>query len=176
MTIEQIIERCKRDAAIAGLDFNIPVTINGRLQKALGKCLYSREVDYSQDPPRFSIIPNKIEISKNLFENCTDKSIIDVVDHEMCHYIATTITHRKQGHNAIFKKYCAMIGTKNDGMYDYTVEYKPNAGPHYKFDLYCSCCGQRVGGRHRRCQIVDHPENYLTRCCNAKVKVVQNFA
>lgn len=175
MTLEQIVERCKRDSAIAGIEFTIPVSINNRLKTTLGRCMYKRIVDYSQDSPRYSMIPTKIEISKKLFENGTDKSIIDVVDHEVCHYIATAITHQNHGHDAVFKRYCAMIGTQNDGMYDYTVEYKKDAEPQYKFDLYCSCCGKRLGGRHRHCALVDHPENYMTKCCSATIKVVQNF-
>lgn len=175
MTIEQVIERCKRDAAIAGVKFDIPVTLNSRFKTTLGRCIYKRIVSDSQDFPNYSIIPTKIEISEKLIKNCTDKSIIDVVDHEMCHYIATTITHQRHGHDTVFKKYCAMIGTDNNGMYDRNVEYKPNSEPHFKFDLYCSCCGKKIGGRHRHCQLVDHAENYSTRCCHSPIKVVQNF-
>ena len=42
----------------------------------------------------------------------------------------------------------------------------------YKYILFCSECGDMVGGRHRKSKIVKNPEqtNYVSPCCRATIE------
>ena len=66
-TVERITELCKEYCGRCGIKFNSPVVINGRLTRTLGRCFYEK---YG-----LNWEPIKIEISRQLLETATDKSI-----------------------------------------------------------------------------------------------------
>lgn len=164
MTIEQAKEICENLSALASDTFNIPVLVNGRLTRSLGRCISQRV--------NGKVTPTKIEISQQLLETATYESIKSVVEHEWVHYYVTKITGEKHGHDAVFKHYCSKFGVTNDGCsteVERTVEVKS------KYEIFCRNCGALCGKRSRACQLTKFPHNYSCGSCNGPLMVIQNF-
>ena len=162
MDINTIQAICVNKMQEMGFDFsNVPIIANGRLRTTLGRCFHhDRSV-------------TKLEFSKDFIENNSDDKVMEVVLHELGHALVTLQTGENHGHDAIFKQACHRLGTFNDGWrVDFDVEsgYKPRPA---KYKLYCSYCNKWAGDRTRRCKVVDHPDWYRSRCCNAPIKVVK---
>jgi len=166
-TIEKITELCTEYCGKAGIKFNSPVVINGRLTRTLGRCFYERKGEVWN--------PVKIEISRQLLETSTDESIEAVIAHECAHYVTCAITHENHGHDATFKYYCVIIGTNNNMTHYDNLERTKKNEDIYKYTMYCSKCDKFVGGRSRTCAVIKNPENYYTKCCNAALKVIKNW-
>ncbi len=105
-TVERITELCVEYCDRCNIKFNSPVVINGRLTRTLGRCFYEGHGSVWN--------PVKIEISRQLLETATDKSIEAVIAHECAHYVSCAITHENHGHDSTFRFYCEKIGTTND--------------------------------------------------------------
>lgn len=166
-TVEKITELCIDYCGRCGVEFNSPVVINGRLTTTLGRCIYRKTNSLWN--------PTKIEISKHLLETATDDSIKDVIAHECAHYVTCAITHEDHCHDATFRFYCDMIGTTNDTAVCNNLELiKPNEEV-YKYTLYCEECGRFLGGKSRACKMTMNPRSYISKCCGANLKVLQNW-
>jgi len=166
-TIERITELCIQYCRKADVEFNSPVIINNRLTRTLGRCFYMCIDDIWH--------PTRIEISRQLLETATDESIEAVIAHECAHYVTCALTHENHGHDSTFRFYCAKIGTNNTmTCYDDIQRTKSNE-EIYKYTLYCSRCGKFIGGRSRACRITKEPWNFITKCCNTEIKVIQNW-
>lgn len=166
-TIERITELCIDYCGRCGVEFNSPVVINGRLTKTLGRCFYIRTGEVWN--------PSKIEISRQLLETSTDESIEEVIAHECAHYVTAALTHENHGHDATFKKYCALIGTTNDTTVYHDLERSVPVDECYKYTVYCKECGKFVAGRSRACRITKEPWNFFSNCCNGELEVKQNW-
>lgn len=166
-TVERITELCVEYCGRCGVEFNSPVVINSRLTTTLGRCTYRKSNSLWN--------PTKIEISKRLLETSTDHSIEEVIAHECAHYVTCAITHEDHGHDVIFRFYCDMIGTTNSSTtYDNLERVRPNE-EIYKYTLYCSECGRFLTGKSRACKMTMNPRSYITKCCGASLKVLQNW-
>lgn len=166
-TIEKITELCIEYCGRADVKFNSPVIINSRLTRTLGRCFYQCNGTIWN--------PIKIEISKQLLETSTDESIIAVIAHECAHYVTCALTHTKHGHDSTFRFYCEKIGTNNSmTCYDNLKRTKSNE-EIYKYTIYCSKCGKFVGGKSRACNVTKNPQGYFSNCCDADIKIIQNW-
>jgi predicted SprT family Zn-dependent metalloprotease len=150
-TVERITEVCKRYAAKVNDDFTIPVSINSRLTKTLGRVNIYRN-GYGE------CILDSMEFSKSFLETSTDEDIEAVIGHEVAHYLVTKITHIDHQHDEYFVNMCLRIGCNN-----YTrsikVERIVPEEALYKYTIYCPNCGC-IGGKTRRCQLLKH----ITEC------------
>lgn len=166
-TIDRITELCVDYCGRCNVKFNSPIIINGRLTRTLGRCFYKRTGAVWN--------PTKIEISRQLLETASDSSIEAVIAHECAHYVTCAITHEDHGHDSTFRFYCEKIGTTNDtSVYANIERTKPNE-EIYKYTIYCSKCGKFIGGRSRACRLTKAPNTFFSKCCNAEIKVVQNW-
>ena len=148
------------------LDYaNIEVSINKRLTKTLGRCIYHQSGSY--------IYPVKLEFSAQFLETATEKCIIDVIYHEVAHALVTLETGEKHGHDAVFKAMCRKIGTNNDGV-STKVERTVSMKQIYKYFVICNQCKQTVGEYHKAGKVVQHPECYTCRC-GGSLRVVQDY-
>lgn len=132
----------------------IEVTINSRLTRTLGRCMYKREAGH--------VIPTKIEFSKLLLETASPADIDAVIKHECSHALVTLETGESHGHDSAFKKMCARVGTSNDECsmsLDLDDESK-----FYKYFVVCRKCGQTVGKYHRASKVVKNPDWYHCKC------------
>ena len=167
-TIEKITNICTEACAKCDVEFTVPVVINSRLRKTLGRC-------------HFEMInglcyPTKIEISKSLLELAEDSLIMDVILHECAHYITTASTFEKHGHDALFKHFCLKIGTNNyTPVTRMTYKNKDGHKSFYKYSVYCKKCGKLVDNRSRACEMTRHPDFYISNCCRVALRVEQNW-
>lgn len=166
-TIEEITRLCEEYCGRCGIEFNSPVSINGRLTRTLGRCFYEKKQE--------KWYPTKIEISRQLLKTATDRSIKEVIAHECAHYVVAAITHEDHGHDATFRYYCALIRTTNDTYSYENIEYTKSNDEIYKYTLYCSKCGSFLIGRSRACAVTKNPERYSSKCCYAKIRVSKNW-
>lgn len=165
MTIEQVATFMQEVARNKmNMEIDVPILVNSRLTRTLGRVTHQR-VNYAYKPI-------KIEFSKQLLETGTDESIYQVALHELAHYIATRRSGENEGHNAYFKSICAEIGCyedKTQTKVERTVEVAA------KYDIFCSCCGKKIGERSRACAITKDQTGYTSKCCNSKIHVIQNY-
>lgn len=166
-TVDKIVALCVEYCGRAGVKFDSPVIINGRLTQTLGRCFYQKNAAEWN--------PLRIEISRKLLETSTDKSIEAVIAHECAHYVTCAITHETHGHDAIFKSYCKIIGADSDTAHYEDIQRTKSNEEIYKYTLYCSKCGKFVGGRSRACKITQMPYDYFTKCCEADIRVIKNW-
>lgn len=166
-TVERIEKLCIEYCGRCNVEFTSPVVINGRLKTTLGRCFYTRTAA--------GLVGSKIEISRQLLETATEQCVLDVIAHECAHYVVTTITHENHGHDSLFKHYCEMIGTTNNTPVFHGLQRTVSHEETYKYTLYCTKCGKFVGGRHRACAVTKRPHDCRTNCCDAPIKVYQNW-
>lgn len=171
MTVEDIKEYCREAFEKAGYDFDyfgIEVSINGRLTRTLGRCLYKRDI-ITDD-----IMPTKIEISKQLLETSTLDDIISIIYHECCHALVTIETGEKHGHDAVFKTMCKKVGTKNDTCAT-KVKRTIEEDKIYKYTVYCENCGF-AGGFNRMCSTLKNIKYCeCGKCKQSKLYYKQNW-
>jgi len=85
--------------------------------------------------------------------------IIETIEHELIHVWEHQV-HGKAGHGAIFKRKADELDA-------------PRHCPQftdYTFGLFCTDCGDMIGGKYRRCKTVNQPEKYRSPCCKAELR------
>ena len=163
--INKIKERCIAICAKVGVEFKIPVSINGRLTRTLGRVQYTRNSNGY-------VTSVSMEISKQLIDTQTDEVIESVIDHECAHYLVNETTHAAHGHDEVFRMMCARIGCTNDGRT--TKEFDPTK-VLTKYTVICENCGP-IANYHRMSSTLRHLD--LCRCkkCGGhKLKLIQNY-
>lgn len=165
MTLEQATARCNEIATAAGLEIHCPIEYNGRLKSTLGRVDYRfRRSSYTK------LEPKKIEFSKSFMENASATEADQVVLHEMTHFIITTKTGTKHGHDEVFKALNLKLG--GNGRATAEID-KSEMRP--KYTVYCNECGKVVGHYFRAGKVVKHPELFLSKCCQKTLRVEQNY-
>ena len=163
-TIEKITEYCKEVCGKVNVEFSIPISINGRLTRTLGR-VHSTRVNGS-------VTPQRMEFSRQFLETSSDESIQQVIKHECAHYLVTATTHESHGHDAVFKQMCAAIGCEADKT---STEVERVVEIRDKYEVFCPNCG-KIGGFSRMCKTIQNIEHCTCRKCNsASLKVVQNW-
>lgn len=153
----------------AGCPCTVPIKLNGRLTRTLGR------VTYNRIPSSDSYIPSLVEFSKQLLETASDKSIKDVIYHEAAHYIVTSRTKEHHGHDSLFKAVCAEIGTSNDTPVT-KVERTVSSDKLYKYVVFCENCHKMIGGYQRKCATINHLSSCSCRICRkGNLKLIQNW-
>ena len=167
-SIEMIKALCIECCRKCEVEFTAEVRINGRLKAVLGRCIYEKMDEYC--------FPICLEFSKQFLETSTDQSVIDVIKHECAHYIVTKITHTNHGHDAVFKSYCAQIGTLNDtATFVPALTSETDKTTLHKYSIYCSGCGGYIDHRDRACKITKQLHLYYSHCCGKPLRVTQNW-
>ena len=141
-TEERIIAECKRISIVVNDNFDIPVIINSRIVRTLGRVY--------MDWVGGKYVPTKMEISKTLLETGTDNDILSVIQHEWVHYYVTKDTGEDHGHDRLFKAVCARIGCDNDCA-KANLESASERKAAYKYTLYCNTCKENISGYTRMC-------------------------
>lgn len=173
MTINEVRDICLKISHKYGYHLNCPINENGRLSRTLGRCCFKGGDE---------LYLEKIEFSKIFLATATDKTVIDVILHELAHAFAFfEWGWEKESHGPLFRKMCARIGAVLDApspaKAGQTLEYKDANGrsAHYKYSIYCSCCGKLIGTKSRACVTTKEPNRFKSSCCEATIKVIQNW-
>ena len=165
LTEKDLTEMCQEICTIAGYNFTIPVKINKRLTRTLGRVFWERR--------NGQVYNTLMEFSYQFLSTSTLDSIKEVVAHECAHYLVTTETHENHGHDAIFQAMCARINCTNDRTVYRSLERNISEDKVYKYFVTCEKCGI-IGRYHRAGKIVQHPESYTCKC-GGHLTVTQNF-
>ncbi len=139
-----------------GDTFDIPVSINGRLTRTLGRVIQHVNDGFC--------LSERMEFSRQFLETSTDASIKNVIAHEWAHYYATKITGEHHGHDAYFKKVCAMIGCTADKTETH-VDRIVSEEKLSKYVIYCPTCGEAIGFYSRMCPTLKHLDQCSCKRC-----------
>ena len=164
MKITTVREICYAKAQEFGFILTCPIMENTRFSTTLGRVTWNEQGKLE-----------KIEFSAALLKTATERTIMDTILHELAHAFVYLETGEIHGHDAMFRSMCHRLGTLNDGMYAKNFELTVSKEEYYKYDIYCEKCGKLVGHRSRACKVTKNPEEFLSHCCNAGIKVVQNY-
>lgn len=163
---KELTQICIEICAKVNQDFTIPVKINKRLTRTLGRVSWIRINGKVQN--------TLMEISYQLLATATLDSIKEVIAHECAHYLVNEETHENHGHDAIFKAMCNRIGCTNDGTVCHSLDREVPETQIYKYFVTCEDCGSIIGKYHRTGKIVQHPEYYTCKC-GGRLIVTKNF-
>lgn len=105
MTNKELSDFCNEISSIYGYKLDIPVKLNGRLKRTLGRVLFKR---YDK-----KCVPIRIEFSKNLIERGSFEDIKEVVLHELSHYFLMLDTGENHKHDKLWKRYAKKLGCKD---------------------------------------------------------------
>lgn len=168
MTIEEITKICENICAEAGYDFTIPVKINKRLTKTLGRVHWKRR----NNGDAYSTL---MEFSNLFLETSTENSILEIIKHECAHYLVIAETHEPHGHDKVFKSMCTRINCTADTAKYNSIKRNTPEEEIYKYFIVCKDCGSIVGKFHKAGRTVKHPEDYYCKHCHGDLTVVQNW-
>lgn len=162
---QELTKMCIEVCSRIGADFSVPVKINKRLTRTLGRIKWIRI--------NGRVETYVVEFSYHFLETASINSIWDVVEHECAHYLVIKETHEPHGHDAIFKTMCGRIGCTNINA---TTQIETVVPEHevYKYFVFCEECGKLVGKYYRAGKLIQHPDFY--RCkCGGRLHVTKNF-
>lgn len=168
MTLEELKAECVKVFNLVNLDFNkydIKLNINNRLRKTLGRCFYSNYAG--------SLVPTKIEFSKQMLETSTSCTIEQVIKHECAHAIAAIKTNERHGHDKYFKEICAKINCDHNTPHG-KVESTIDDNKLYKYFIKCSNCGI-VAKYHKAGKVIKNLNSYKCKSCESNLKLIQNW-
>lgn len=166
-TIEKIRSEMNKLSTADGIgNIFVPIEINGRLTRAMGRVKFTKEIDGT-------CTPTKIEFARNLLENAKDEDIVQVIKHEYAHYYLLVETKTDHGHDVVFKRKCAEIGCTHSGYANHIEGFKK---AETKYEVWCDDCQEIIGKYSRRCKTIDNIK-YCScgRCHGNNLRVVQNW-
>lgn len=154
--LEMIKNELNRLSASVGDEFDIPVSINGRLTRTLGRVVQCKNgCDW---------YPERMEFSRQLLETATEQSIKGIIAHEWAHYYATKMTGEDHGHDDYFKSICARIGCTEDKVSTKVNRIVSNE-QIYKYSVYCPTCGEPIAHYSRMCSTLKHLDECTCKRC-----------
>lgn len=167
-TIDRVIGELNKLAEADGLSpVKVPVTINARLTRTLGRVRY---ISYGDDVHTVK----SIEFSRALLESGTDNDIVNVINHEYVHYYLIETTHVNHGHDPVFKRKCAEIGCTHDKTHN-SLEANYTEKTQYKYEVWCDECGL-VATYSRMGKVLKNLDNCCCgKCGGKKLKAIQNW-
>lgn len=166
-SVEDIKKELNKLSVIVDDEFNIPVGINGRLTRTLGRVHIER-----RDGVWY---PVRMEFSRQFLESSTDASIISVIQHEWCHYYVAKSTGESHGHDSVFKNMCARVGCTNDGT-ETKVERIVSDSKLFKYQVFCPTCNEFVAEFNRMCPTLKNIKHCTcTQCGKGNLSYVQNW-
>ena len=166
--LERITKEFTEIVEKAGCEMNVPVSLNNRLTRTLGRVISERN-KYT------NVTKNvKVEFSTNLVQTSSDKSIRSVIEHEACHYIATYRSKLPHGHDDYFRAICDEIGCTNNKTTT-SVDRLVADEAIYKYTIYCPKCGV-IGGYNRMTKTLQNLDLCgCKKCGSHKLTYKQNW-
>lgn len=134
-----------------GVNYKIPIKINNKLKKTLGRYIFERKINGE-------IKPIKIELSKELINNATEEIILHILKHELCHFVLSLKTNNFLDGDLEFENELKRIKAPSSRMVK--IQYK----------TFCSNCKKEFKCRNDKEAKRLLEENKKTICC------LSNFA
>lgn len=153
--LEIIREKAKFYAKeLWGLDFNLPIILNGRYKNIMGSLYYK---------DREAKIPEKIMLAGSLFDGkYNELTIDDTLLHELCHWYCSISGKQSRDNSRDFEKELYKIGASSTGT-------AFHVGTSYIGK--CKKCGKVVIEKNSKYILSKYLNNdrYWTKCCNAQM-------
>ena len=168
-TIERVIDELNKLCAADHITLDIPVVVNGRLTRSMGRVKY---IVASEDV----YLPEKIEFSRNLLENASDEDIMQVIKHEYVHFYLLTVEPTiEHGHDAVFKAKCAEINCTHSKSAQHVEGFRDDSRK-MKYEVWCPDCNKIIGTFARRGKTINNIDRCGCKICGCRtLKVVQNW-
>ena len=165
-TIERIIEELDNLREADGLPaITVPVTINKRLTRTLGRVKFMRGINE----------PISIEFSNLLLTTGTDADIINTIKHEYVHYFLFVTTGENHGHDYMFEAKCAEIGCQHDKTQN-RLEGGEQYDARFKYEVHCLGCNKTIGTYSRMCKTLRQIDYCRCKVCGSgDLQVIQNW-
>lgn len=162
MELKDIIAECNKLAKSLNTDFDLPVKINKRLTRTLGRVCFQGGVPYV------------MEFSDSMLKTCTHESIMEVIKHEFAHWFAWYESGEVHGHDAYFREICDRIGCTHDRSRN-KIERLANAPAPSKYTVVCGDCG-RTWHYARMCDTIRYIDTCKCPSCKTKhLNVIKNW-
>lgn len=179
--VRTIMERVEHQT---GVQLNLELKQNNRLQKALARCISKVQ---TRNGVQVSVIPVRMEFGKTILSVGDYEIFEQIVLHELAHAIANKIHNDNCGHDKRFKAVCKQIGCYNTNQQCETefmeaiqkAQVQIKGTDKSKYTVTCSDCGQ-VYKYKRDCQVLKNirANNGICSCgkCDSKrLTVVKNY-
>jgi len=131
-----------------GMDLKVPVEINTRLSRSLGRFKYRKNMRQ----------PVAVEISGDLIKYYGEEAVIDVLKHELIHYACYMLGKPHSDGQSYFENELVKHGVSR------THHYGAKGLYHV---YYCPSCGETTSSRIR--QLRNH-KNYYSSCCAVPIE------
>lgn len=120
-----------------GMELNIPMTLNSRMSRTCGWFKYKRQGN--------KWVSGCIELNKFFVENNEPTVVLDVVRHELVHYVLHEQGKPNKDGHPVFENELARLGIVSQKTIDkYTIEAKPVNMIVYK------CINPKCGQEYKR--------------------------
>jgi predicted SprT family Zn-dependent metalloprotease len=160
MKLNDIIAECERLSDKLCVHFDLPVRINNRLTRTLGRVCFEGGSPYV------------MEISGPMLKTCTDETIIQTVRHEWAHWYAWRTDGVIHGHDQRFRDICDLIDCKHNRAKN-KVERLEGAEPIYKYTVSCKC--GKTWNYSRKGNVIKNIDLCYCPHCHGELTVKQNF-
>ena len=176
---------------------DINITYNGRLSRALARCMSKRVVNRATGEVK-SVVPYELQFGELILNVKNYETFEQTVLHEVAHIIANRENNAQCGHDERFKNVCKKIGCYNDGIKNHEkfnediqdtlleLEAKKQKVNNttdvkkYKYDVVCKECGNtyhanRMSKNLKSMENGQHSNCYCGRCHNDTFDVRKNW-
>lgn len=164
MTKREMINLCNYIAKERNKTIYCPIKINPHLTTTLGRVISDKHTNAVE----------RIEFSEKLLKFGTKEAIITAAIHELAHAFVLWDTGKSHGHDAYWRAEMRKMGIKNPKRFAEGQIWKPHPDLH-KYEIYCSKCGKLVAHRDNSCSLTRGESAYFSGCCEAPLKIVQNW-
>ncbi|MFR2314841.1 SprT-like domain-containing protein [Terrisporobacter sp.] len=120
----------------------LPITINKRLKNTMGR-FHFKVINGI-------VIPMEFQFSDKLFLNYKIEDQLQVIYHEVVHYIANIYYNKNVGHTERFKVHCRALGIDDSTHFNGVPIKGENA---YKYEIHCLGCGSSIARYKRMSQV-----------------------
>lgn len=142
-----------------GVELNVPVSINNRLTRALGRFKHTREINREQ----------KIEFAGILLKDYPLEEIKSVITHELTHYVLFNKGEPYKDGHPHFENELKRVGAGSN----YGENVIKARGTYKVIELLCKECGHSIGDAkpRRATNLVEKSMRGCasTRCCSGKI-------
>lgn len=151
----QVERKCKEFAKkIWGVSFNVPISISGRMTRALGQYRYKRK----------SGKPVHIQFSKYLinYGYYSEEKIDQVIKHELCHWYLQQNNQPYHDHHPIFENEIKRIGAATTNEIEAAGDFHVGICDHCKEVV--------IRKRNKGKRLTKYFQKaYTTKCCGASI-------
>ena len=168
--IEDIEAEINRIGVHLNYPCNLKIEVSNRATKRLGAFFYKKN--------KYRIEPVKFVFASILLNGEYPEDVVrEVIIHEYLHYYCDTKSGQSNGHNRFFKEMCIKCGISPRATIDCNSlnNIRNSYSNEVTYKIYCINCGKIVCIHKRRDAADRKVKNYISRCCNSRLKSIKSY-